>query len=221
MLRCLEVQQFALIEQLQVEFDDGLNLLTGETGSGKSILVDALSLLLGEKAHAAMIRTGAEKAVVTGLFQLSGATELYARLDAAGLGHDGDEVVIKREVSQSGKGRAFLNNQLVSVGFLKEIARFLADIHGQNEQQTLAESDSQLAFVDRLSDAEALPTEVRNRYEEWQSVLEQMVCLQSSEQERLRKMDWLRFQLDEIDKVKLKDPEEEEALAAEHTLLVK
>ena len=81
MLRCLEVQQFALVEHLRVEFDEGLNLLTGETGSGKSILVDALSLLLGEKAHAAMIRTGAEKAVVTGLFQLAGATELRTRLE--------------------------------------------------------------------------------------------------------------------------------------------
>ena len=94
MLRCLEVQQFALVEHLQVEFDEGLNLLTGETGSGKSILVDALSLLLGEKAHAAMIRTGAEKAVVTGLFQLVEPTELRARLETAGLEHDADEIVI-------------------------------------------------------------------------------------------------------------------------------
>ena len=220
MLRCLEVQQFALVEHLQVEFDEGLNLLTGETGSGKSILVDALSLLLGEKAHAAMIRTGAEKAVVTGLFQLVEPTELRARLEAAGLEHDEDEIAVKREISQAGKGRAFVNNQLVSVGFLKEIARFLADIHGQNEQQTLAESDSQLAFVDVLADAEALTKEVRTRYEEWQAVLQRMAFLQNSEQERLRNMDWLRFQLDEIDKVKLKDPEEDESLSVEHALLV-
>jgi DNA repair protein RecN (Recombination protein N) len=220
MLRCLEVQQFALVEHLQVEFDEGLNLLTGETGSGKSILVDALSLLLGEKAHAAMIRTGAEKAVVTGLFQLADATELRARLEAAGFEDDGDEIVIKREISQAGKGRAFVNNQLVSVGLLKEIARFLADIHGQNEQQSLAESDSQLAFVDALVDAEALIAEVRTRFEKWQAVLQQMAFLQSSEQERLRNMDWLRFQLGEIDTVKLKDPEEDESLAAEHALLV-
>jgi len=220
MLRCLEVQQFALVEHLQVEFDEGLNLLTGETGSGKSILVDALSLLLGEKANAAMIRTGAEKAVVTGLFQLVEPTELRARLEAAGFEHDGEEIVIKREISQTGKGRAFVNNQLVSVGFLKEIARFLADIHGQNDQQTLAASDSQLAFVDALADAEALTAEVRARYEKWQDVLQQMAFLQNSEQERLRNMDWLRFQLDEIDKVKLKDPEEDESLAAEHALLV-
>jgi DNA repair protein RecN (Recombination protein N) len=220
MLKCLEVQQFALVEHLQVEFDAGLNLLTGETGSGKSILVDALSLLLGEKAHAAMIRTGAEKAIVTGLFQLANATELLAHLDKAGLAPEGDEVVIKREISQGGKGRAFVNNQMVSVGLLKEIARFLADIHGQNEQQTLGEGDSQLAFVDALADAEALITEVRTRYEEWQAVLQRMAFLQNSEQERLRNMDWLKFQLDEIDKVKLKDPDEDESLAAEHALLV-
>ena len=116
--------------------------------------MDALSLLLGEKAHAAMIRTGAEKAVVTGLFQLVDSNELRARMDAAGLEQDGGEIVVKREISQTGKGRTFVNNQLVSVGFLKEIARFLADIHGQNEQQSLAESDSQLAFVDGLADAE-------------------------------------------------------------------
>ena len=201
MLRCLEVQQFALVEHLRVEFDEGLNLLTGETGSGKSILVDALSLLLGEKAHAAMIRTGAEKAVVTGLFQLVDANELRARLDAAGLEHDSGEIVVKREISQNGKGRTFVNNQLVSVGFLKEIARFLADIHGQNEQQSLAESDSQLAFVDGLTDAEELRVEVQALYDTWQGVLQQMAFLQNSEQERLRNMDWLKFQLDEIDKV--------------------
>src|SRR5262245_45006307 len=212
MLRCLEVQQFALVEHLQIEFDDGLNLLTGETGPGKSILVDALSLLLGEKAHAAMIRTGAEKAVVTGLFQTADATELRARLQAAGIEYDGDEIVIKREISQSGKGRSFLNNQLVSVGFLKEIARFLADIHGQNEQQSLGESDSQLAYVDALGDVEALAAEVRSNYEQWHAVLQQMAFLQNSEQERLRNIDWLRFQLAEIDKVKLRDPQEDDSL---------
>jgi DNA repair protein RecN (Recombination protein N) len=220
MLRCLEVQQFALVEHLRVEFEEGLNLLTGETGSGKSILVDALSLLLGEKAHAAMIRTGADKAVVTGLFQLVDANELRARLDAAGLEHDSGEIVVKREISQNGKGRTFVNNQLVSVGFLKEIARFLADIHGQNEQQSLAESDSQLAFVDGLTDAEELRAEVQALYDTWQGVLQQMAFLQNSEQERLRNMDWLKFQLDEIDKVKLKDPVEDDSLAAEHALLV-
>ncbi|MCI0624385.1 MAG: DNA repair protein RecN [Acidobacteria bacterium] len=218
MLKCLEVQQFALIENLQVEFAEGLSLLTGETGSGKSILVDALSLLLGEKAHGEMIRTGAEKAVVTGLFELADPA-LRARLEAAGLEHAADELIIKREVSQSGKGRAFINSQMVSVGFLKEIARFLADIHGQNEQQTLSESDSQLAFVDALADAEAPVAEVRELYAHWQDVLQQMARLQNSEQERLRNMDWLRFQLDEIEKVKLKDPEEDESLAAEHALL--
>ena len=220
MLRCLEVQQFALVEHLRVEFDEGLNLLTGETGSGKSILVDALSLLLGEKAHTAMIRTGADKAVVTGLFQLVDANELRARLDAAGFEHDSDEIVVKREISQNGKGRTFVNNQLVSVGFLKEIGRFLADIHGQNEQQSLAESDSQLAFVHGLADAEELRTEVRTLYDTWQGVLQRMAFLQNSEQERLRNMDWLKFQLDEIDKVRLKDPDEDKSLAAEHALLV-
>ena len=220
MLRCLEVQQFALVEHLRVEFDEGLNLLTGETGSGKSILVDALSLLLGEKAHAAMIRTGADKAVVTGLFQLANATELHTRLEAAGLEHESDEIVVKREISQTGKGRTFVNNQLVSVGFLKEIARFLADIHGQNEQQSLAESDSQLSFVDGLADAEELSSEVQALYDQWQGVLQQMAFLQNSEQERLRNVDWLKFQLDEIDKVKLKDPMEDEFLAAEQALLV-
>lgn len=220
MLRCLEVQQFALVEHLEVEFDEGLNLLTGETGSGKSILVDALSLLLGEKAHASMIRTGAEKAIVTGLFQLADASEMHARLEAAGLEQDGNETVIKREISQTGKGRAFVNDQLVSVGFLKEIACFLADIHGQNDQQSLAESDSQLAFVDALADADAQSTQVRSRYEEWQSLLQQMAFLKNSEQERLRNIDWLKFQLDEIGKVKLKDPEEDELLAGEHALLV-
>jgi len=220
MLKCLEVHQFALVEHLRVEFEAGLNLLTGETGSGKSILVDALSLLLGEKSHAAMIRTGAEKAVVAGLFQPGDPAQLRARLEAAGLEPDEEEIVVKREISQVGKGRAFVNNQVVSVGFLKEIACFLADIHGQNEQQQLSESDSQLAFVDALADAEELTTKVRAQHQEWQAVMLQIAVLQNSEQERLRKIDWLGFQLDEIDRVKLNDPEEDEALEREHTLLV-
>src|SRR5262249_30500241 len=130
MLRLLEISQFALIERLQIEFETGLNLLTGETGSGKSIIVDALGLLLGEKGYSEMIRTGSDRSTITGVFELEDAGTLLELFEASGLELVDDELMIRRELVQNGKGRAFVNNQLIPISFLREIATYLVDIHG-------------------------------------------------------------------------------------------
>lgn len=219
MLKFLEIHQFALIDCLQVEFAEGLNLLTGETGSGKSILVDALGLLLGAKGFSEMIRSGSEKAVVSGVFELPDETTLRQRLEESGLELSGDELIIKREISQSGKGRAFVNSQVVPIAFLKDMARSLVDIHGQNEQQTLYEAGSQLGFLDASSNILELAEEVGSLHAEWLEKAGQINLLRKSQQERLRNIDWLTFQTGEIEKARLQDPDEDEALAAERLLL--
>jgi DNA repair protein RecN (Recombination protein N) len=219
MLKLLEIRQFALIDHLSIEFDEGLNLLTGETGSGKSIIVDALGLLLGEKGYAEMIRSGAEKANVSGLFEVEDQERLRQHFESSGIELNPEELIVKRELSASGKGRAFVNGQMVSAGFLKEIARFLVDIHGQNEQQALYQSESQLAFIDAFANLGDLLSEVRAVHERWQGVSKKIGYLRNTEQERLRSIDLLTFQIGEIEKVNLKRADEDEQLLAEQSLL--
>ncbi|HKZ42060.1 MAG TPA: DNA repair protein RecN [Candidatus Hodarchaeales archaeon] len=219
MLRYLEIREFALIDHLNIEFQEGLNLLTGETGSGKSIIVDALSLLLGEKGYAEMIRTGAEKAIVTGLFDIEDDGYLRKYFDSFGVQFTPEETIIKRELAHSGKGKAFVNGQLVPIGVLKEIAEFLVDIHGQNEQQTLYHPDSQLNFLDAFAGTESLSDEVRRAYEDWQELVKQVDQLKKNEQERLRTIDLLSFQTKEIEAAQLKGAQEDEDLIRERAIL--
>src|SRR5215510_3642708 len=182
MLRLLEISQFALIERLRVEFETGLNLLTGETGSGKSIIVDAVGLLLGEKGYSEMIRTGSDRSTISGVFELEDGGTLSEAFETSGLELVDDELVIRRELVQNGKGRAFINNQVVPVGFLREIAPYLVDIHGQNEQQTLYSSESQLQFVDASTEASSLLEEVRRLYEQLGKNLHRIHTLETNEQ---------------------------------------
>jgi DNA repair protein RecN (Recombination protein N) len=219
MLRYLEIREFALIDHLNIEFQEGLNLLTGETGSGKSIIVDALSLLLGEKGYAEMIRSGAEKAHVTGLFDLEDDVDLRKQFDSLGVQFSPEETVIKRELAHAAKGKAFINGQLVPVGVLRQIAEFLVDIHGQNEQQTLYHPDSQLNFLDAFAGTESLVDEVRRTFEGWQEQVRQIDLFKKNDQERLRTIDLLSFQTREIEAAHLKGAQEEEDLIKERTIL--
>lgn len=219
MLKLLEISQFALIDHLTVEFQEGLNLLTGETGSGKSIIVDALGLLLGERGFAEMIRTGADKAMISGLFEVKDQDRLRERFEASGLEFNPEELIVRRELVQNGKGRAFVNNQMIPVGFLRETAELLVDIHGQNEQQALYQNEPQLQYLDSFGNAESLQKQVRNLYEEINRRKQQIHSLKKSEQERLRAIDLLSYQLGEIEKAQLKVEDEEEHLALEHSLL--
>ncbi len=219
MLRYLEIREFALIDQLNIEFQEGLNLLTGETGSGKSIIVDALSLLLGVKGYSEMIRSGAEKASVTGLFDIDANERLRSRFESAGIQAHPDEIIIKRELAHSAKGKAFINGQLVPVGFLKEIAEILVDIHGQNEQQTLMHPDSQLDFLDAFAGTKHLAEEVQRTFNRWQEQALKIDHFKQNEQERLRTIDLLNFQAKEIEGARIKGSEEDEALSRERAIL--
>ena len=166
--------------------------------------MDALGLLLGAKGFAELIGTGAEKALVSGLFEGISDKRLEAQFLAAGLEFNPEELIIKREISSQGKSRAFIDNQLVPVSFLREIAPFLADVHGQNESQSLYEGSSQLFFLDTFSGVEALRCQVGETWAEYHEKWNRLQTLRKNEQQRLQMIDLLTFQINEIEKASSK-----------------
>jgi DNA repair protein RecN (Recombination protein N) len=213
MLRFLRVRNFALIDHLELHFENGFNLLSGETGAGKSIIVDALGLLAGSKASSDTIRTGESRAIVEAIFE----TDLHADLERLGLDGDGGEVVIRREISSDNRNRVYINNQPGTVSALREIAPALLDIHGQHEQQTLFDSASQLALVDAFADTTAAAGHVRDLYNASQRIQSELAQLIADHAQKVERLDFLTFQRDEIQKL---DPKPEETEHARQRLEV-
>ncbi len=205
MLLELRVDNYAVIDQVAVEFGPGLNLLTGETGAGKSILIDALSLLLGEKSSSEMVRHGAEKAVVTAVFE--GEDGEAARvLEDNGLDPAEGQLILRREVAAGGKGRVFVNNQPATVAVLKLLAPRLASIHAQNESIMAFDGKARLELLDTFA---GISTEAAARaFARWKSIRERMAELDRNEQERLRMADLWKFQKKEIAEAHLEPGED-------------
>ena len=196
MLRLLRVRHFALIDELEIEFESGFNLLSGETGAGKSLIVDALALIAGAKASADTIRSGESRAIVEAVFQPSGT------LDLARIGIDPeDELVLRREISADNRNRVFINSQPSTVTALRTIAPYLVDIHGQHEQQTLLDTSKQLAIIDHAAKAESLRERVHTLYDAIRSLEDEQAVLEQDESELLQRADLLRFQREEIERV--------------------
>jgi DNA repair protein RecN (Recombination protein N) len=197
MLRFLRVRNFALIDQLELTFEEGFNLLSGETGAGKSIIVDALGLLAGSKATTEMIRGGENRAVVEAIFE----TDVTVELERLGLDSEGPEVIIRREISSGDRNRVYINNQPSTVSALREVAPCLLDIHGQHEQQTLLDNANQLALIDTFADAETLATKIRDLFVSIQAAESELSELATEHARKLERLDLLGFQHDEIQKV--------------------
>ena len=200
MLLELRVENYAVIDSLTVEFDRGLNLLTGETGAGKSILIDALALLLGNKAFAEAIRHGAEKAVVSGVFETDRAA-VRPILEANGFESDDGQIIVKREVAAGGKGRVFVNNQPATVALLRQLAPFLASVHAQNENILAFDAAARLLLLDSYAGISS--EEAETRYREWTGVGRRLTELERDEKDRLRMVDLWSFQKKEIDAANL------------------
>src|SRR6058998_1937710 len=199
MLRFLRVRNFALIDQLELHFEDGFNLLSGETGAGKSIIVDALGLLAGSKASAEMVRTGESRAIVEAVFE----ADLKAELGRLGL-DAGDleaEMIIRREISPDERNRVFINNQPTTVSALRDLAPSLLDIHGQHEQQTLLDNSSQLALIDAFADSKTLASKTRNLFTAAQQAEAELAELAADHARKVERLDLLAFQSDEIQKI--------------------
>jgi DNA repair protein RecN (Recombination protein N) len=201
----LRVENYAVIDTLSVEFAPGLNLLTGETGAGKSILIDALALLLGEKASAEVVRHGAEKAVISGVFEAEDQT-LKRVLEHNGIEPEGAELIVKREVAAGGRGRVFINNQPATVTLLRQLAPALASIHAQNENILTFDSGARLALLDVYSGNDL--DDLAARYDAWSEVRGRIEEFERDEQDRLRMADLWSFQKKEIESAKLQPGED-------------
>ena len=208
-MRFLRVRNFALIDQLELHFDAGFSLLSGETGAGKSIIVDAVGLLAGAKATSDMVRTGESRAIVEGVFE----TDLRSELERLGLDSDGTEIIIRREISADDRNRVYINNQPTTVSALRELAPALLDIHGQHEQQTLVDSASQLALIDAFAGTTSAAENVRNLHTDLQRVETELADLLSHHARQVERLDFLAFQRDEIQKANPKPGEADEARA--------
>ena len=215
MLLELRVENYAVIDNVVVEFAPGLNLLTGETGAGKSILIDALTLLLGDKASADVIRHGTEKAVVAAVFE-GEASAIATVLGENGIDSDADQVILRREITANGRGRVFVNNQSATVGVLKQLAPHLAVIHAQNEAVLGFDPESRLALLDAYVGSDLAPTALA--HEKWCEIAARIADLERDEQDRLRLLDLWKFQREEIEQADLKSGEDE-ALETEKRVL--
>ncbi|HEX8924994.1 MAG TPA: DNA repair protein RecN [Terriglobales bacterium] len=215
MLRELRVENYAVIDNVAVQFGPGLNLLTGETGAGKSILIDALGLLLGDKAYSDVVRHGTDKAVVSAVFEADAAA-LDAVLEDNGLDGEGHEIILRREILANGKGRVFVNNQPATVAVLKQLAPYLGVIHAQNESLSAFDPAARLELLDASAGVDLTTT--GSAYRAWRELGERITELEQGEQDKLRLVDLWSFQLKEIDTAK---PEigEDEKLEAEKRIL--
>ena len=218
MLRELSIRNLAVVEEAVVPFAAGLNVLTGETGAGKSIVVDALLLITGARAQPDWIRTGADTALVEAVFEIDPAGPVAALLDEAGH-HPGDgQLVVKRELARSGRHRAFVNDGAATVGLLERLGELLVELHGQHEHQRLMEPARQLLLLDRFAEADDRRERVAARVRTWEEARAALARLQGEMREGARQEDLYRFQLTEIDDLRLRDGEEEE-LRAERSRL--
>jgi DNA repair protein RecN (Recombination protein N) len=215
MLLELRAENYAVIDQAVAGFGPGLNLMTGETGAGKSILIDALQMLLGGKASSDVVRHGEERAVVSCVFEMTPGAA--AVLEANGIDAEGDEVVLRREIAAGGKGRVFVNNQSATVGVLKLLAPELALVHSQGETMGAFDQAQQRTLLDRFG--EITTDAVTIAYETWRNTAARLTELEADEQDRLRMADLWRFQAKEIEQAGLTAPDEDGQLETEKRVL--
>jgi len=224
MLTCLRVRDFAIIDRLEVELGAGLNVVTGETGAGKSILVDALSLVLGARARPEVVRTGAESAEVEALFDLEGSPEIIARLEAAGIASaaetDGElgELVVRRVVQANGRTRAYVNGRLATASQLAEIAAGLADLSSQHEHHSLVDPATHLLYLDAFAQLEGERAQIAKAYEAYRDAQLALSGAAGAERGREEREDLLAFQIREIAEL-APEPGEKDTLRAEREVL--
>ncbi len=216
MLRSLYIRDYALIEELEVEFGNGLNIITGETGAGKSILLGALKLILGERASTESIRTGAKKAVVEGIFDNTNSTRINKLLEE-NLLEPSDQIILRRELSGS-QSRAFVNDSPTTLQVIREVASHLIDLHGQHEHQMLLRTEMHLEMLDNFGGLENLISRYKAQYDAVAGLIKQYNTLKSKERELQQQKELFGFQIEEIDQIGPQEGEEDE-LESENRVL--
>lgn len=203
----LTVIDFAIVKRVDLEFDSGMTVLTGETGAGKSVLIDALSLALGERANATGIRPGAERTDVSAVFDISVLEEVRAWLHQHELEDTQDECILRRTVSQDGRSRAYINGRPVAVNTLRELGDRLVDIHGQHLHQSLLRGDTQRQLLDDFCEHPTLIQAVRHHFEKWAGATRELESLSGPSGDREARLDLLRYQANELNTLGLQDGE--------------
>jgi len=214
----LRLENYAVIDNLAVEFASGLNLLTGETGAGKSILIDALTLLLGDKASVDVIRSGGERAVISAVFEIESASAKTVNriLEDNGLDAENDSIILRREIATGGKGRVFVNNQPATVAVLKQLGPYLSTVHAQNETVAAFDGPARLALLDGFAGSQL--GVVLEAFTAWKGIQSRIAELERDEQDRVRLLDLWTYQRREIEDARLQ-PGEDERLENEKRVL--
>lgn len=220
MLQELSVKNFAIISSLQLEFQMGMTVLTGETGAGKSIIIDAMGLLTGGRGSSDYIRQGANKCTLEGLFSMPKSQELKQLLEELGIETEEDSLVIQRDISASGKNVCRVNGRIVNITNLKRIGEYLVDIHGQNEHQELMQSERHIDMLDEFGGKKLLAVKEKytRAYQEYRALEAKVRKRQKNEKEFAQRMDMLHFQSDEIASAQLVAGEEEQLLEERNKL---
>ena len=219
MLVELDIKNFAIIKALKVRFQENMTVLIGETGAGKSIIIDAVSLLMGGRGQKEMIRSGEKKAVVTGLFELDHETKKITELcEQYGIPDSEEQLIISRELAAKGRNVVRINGQLTTINVLRELGNYLVDIHGQNDQQILMDQDRQIDLVDNYASSKFKQelAQYQTDFSSWQKLTAQINHLHQDAQELAQKQDILSFQNEELSKADLKDPHEDDELEDEY-----
>ena len=218
MLRTLSIRDFAIVDSLELEFHPGFTVLTGETGAGKSILIDALALTLGERGDAAVVRAGRERADISAEFDIQPLPELVQWLRAAELEGDPGLVLLRRVIDKNGRSRAFVNGRPATQSQLREAGEWLVDIHGQHAHQSLLKPDAQRALLDAHAGLAPLAAEVAAAYRQWQKLAQTRAEYETHAAERNAECEQLQWQARELEQLALQ-PDEWDAVQAEHTRL--
>ncbi len=208
MLTRLHIEDFALVDNLDLTLDVGFNVLTGETGAGKSIIVGAIAQLLGEKADKDDIRSGAKLAVVEGDFQIAASSEIPAKLIALGIEYGDDHIILRKEILLKGSTRNFVNGQLVTLAQLREITRYLAELFGQHSHQLLLDENNHQTFLDRFAGLTDQVAALQELFHRWESAKRELINLESRRELEKNERELFLFQKEEIEKVRIQVGEE-------------
>ncbi|HBH11840.1 MAG: DNA repair protein RecN [Clostridiales bacterium 38_11] len=220
MLLNLSILNFIIFEKIFLDFTDGFNVFTGETGAGKSMIIDSLNLLLGGKSNKGFVRKDCDKATIQGSFYIEENSPLMALFAEQGIRTEDGTIIITREIMDNGRSTARINNVLINISFLKTIARYLLDIHGQYEQQSILDSGEHILILDKMCGIElkALLESYQSLYKDYLGLKNEIAALEKSNQDKNDRMDFLEFQINEISSAGLK-PGEEESLFGEYNIM--
>lgn len=219
MLKRLRIQNFAIIDEVGIDFGPGLNIISGETGAGKSIIMDALALILGGRASQDLIRAGAEEAAVEALFEIDGDSQVHARLAELGMNAEDGDLILRRIVHRSGKNRIFVNGNMANMAALQAVTASLVDLCSQHDQQLLAKADEQLLWVDRFGGLEKERAEVRSLHASWKEARDALEALSTDSSQRTQRIDFLRFQIQELEDASLSSATEDQEIERELKVL--